>query len=88
MRIFDEIEPDPDVRKATKLRDREASLRFQVEACTRGRQEDADVPVDAFELSRSLRSRWDGADYMTKHSLPQPFVFEADLFFDLGNRAE
>ena len=66
LRLNDEIQGDTFGRKSTELRDREARLRLQVEACTRGRHEDADLATKAFELSQSLRAKWVESDYPAK----------------------
>lgn len=69
LRLLDEINADTYGRKSAELRDREAKLRLQVEACSRGRQEEADIAVKAFELTQSLRQKWDTADYVVKRRI-------------------
>ena len=69
LRLNDEIEADTYGRKSTELRDREAKLRLQVEACSRGRQEDANTAVKAFELTQSLQAKWKTADYVVKRRI-------------------
>jgi len=64
LRLLDEINADTYGLKSAELREREAKLRLQVEACSRGRQEEADIAVKAFELTQSLQRRWDTADYV------------------------
>jgi len=44
-------------------------LRLQVEACSRGRQEEADMAVKAFEPTQSLRQMRDTADYVVKRRI-------------------
>ena len=69
LRLNDEIEAGTYSQKSTELRDREAKLRLQIEACSRGRQEEADIAVMAFELTQKLRTRWDTADYVVKRRI-------------------
>jgi len=69
LRLLDEIDGDTYSHKSTELRDREAKLRLQVEACSRGRQEDADLAAKAFEMSQSLRAKWVESDYPAKRRI-------------------
>ena len=69
LRLSDQIDHATYGRKSTELRDREAKLRLQVEACSRSRQEDADLALNVFELSQNLRGKWDAADYTTKRRI-------------------
>lgn len=66
MRLNEEINSDTYAAKATELRDREAMLKLQLDACDLGRHETAEIAVKAFELSQNLRGQWVTADYSTK----------------------
>ena len=63
MRLNEEINSDTYAAKDTELRDREANLKLQLDACDLGRLETAEIAIKAFELSQSLRSKWLTADY-------------------------
>lgn len=69
LRLHDEIDAETFSRKSTELRDQEASVKLQVEVCSRGRHEEADIAVKAFELTQSLREKWLKADYAAKRRL-------------------
>lgn len=58
LRLLEEIDQDTFARKATELRDREAKLKVQIDATDRGRHENVDIAVKAFEFSQSLRAKW------------------------------
>lgn len=66
LRLLDEIDDKMLTAKATELRDREAKLKLQLDACDLGRHENADIAVKAFELSQHLRAKWLTADYSAK----------------------
>ncbi len=66
MRLNEEIDSDTYAAKSTELRDREASLKLQLDACDLGRHETAEIAVKAFELSQNLRGKWLTADYSVK----------------------
>jgi hypothetical protein len=66
LHLSEDIDPDAYRRKSAELRDREAKLRAQVEACGRGRGDDHDLAVKAFELSQHLQQLWVGGDYGVK----------------------
>lgn len=66
LRLLNEIDAHTFTAKKTELRDREARLKLQVETASRGRHENADLAVKAFELSQSLRQKWLTADYAVK----------------------
>ena len=66
LRLMQEIDPDTWATKSTELRDREARLSLEIEACGRDRHEGADLAVRAFELSQSLAEKWVAADYAEK----------------------
>jgi hypothetical protein len=69
LRLMDEISTETFAAKSTELRDREAKLRLEVEACSRQRAENADIAVKAFELSQSLAAKWDKADTGAKRQI-------------------
>lgn len=66
MRLNGEIDAEAYAVKCTELRDQEARLRLKLEACTRGRDENAEIAIKAFELSQNLRAKWLTADYSEK----------------------
>ena len=69
LRLLKEIEEKTFARKNTELRDRLSKLRLEVEACDRGRLENSDVAVKAFELSQTLTQKWLTADTRAKRQL-------------------
>jgi hypothetical protein len=62
LRLLTEIDAHTFSAKSTELRDREAKLRLSVEVLSRGRHENADIAVKAFELSQAIRQKWLTAD--------------------------
>jgi site-specific DNA recombinase len=69
MRLHKEIEGDLYTRKNRELRERESRLTLEAEAQTRGRHENADLAIKAFELSQNLVAKWDRADFDAKRRL-------------------
>lgn len=69
MRILEEINSDTYNRKSMELRDREATLKAQIEGCDRNRHENGDLAVRAFELSQSLTEEWVKSDYAAKRRI-------------------
>lgn len=69
MRLADEISAEEFAAKKTEFRDRESRIALDLEACSRGRHEEADIAVKAFELSQSLAEKWLAADYGEKRLL-------------------
>lgn len=69
LRLLKEIEADLFARKNRELRERESRLTLETEAQTRGRHENADLAVKAFELSQNLVAKWDRADFDAKRRL-------------------
>ena len=67
--LLKEIEPDTYAKKATELRDREANLRLQLDACSRHGDEESDIVVKAFELSQNLRAKWVAAEFIAKRRI-------------------
>jgi hypothetical protein len=66
LRLLGEIGTDTFGGKSLELRDREARLNLEIEACGRGRHENADIAVKAFELSQALSEQWITADLAAK----------------------
>lgn len=69
MHLMDEIDRAAYSTKLTNLRDEENRLRLKLEAVSRNRQEEAEVVVEAFELSQSLCEKWLTADYAAKRKI-------------------
>ena len=69
MRLGDEIDAELFARKQTELRDRESSLKLQLEVLDRSRNEIGDLAVKVFELSQTLREQWLTADYAAKRRI-------------------
>lgn len=70
LQLHDEITADARGRKSAELRVRGATTGPQVEACDRGRQEEAEIAVKTFELTQSLRAKWETPDRFTTVSEP------------------
>jgi site-specific DNA recombinase len=79
LRLLGEIESATFLAKRTNLRDRESCLNLQIEACDRGRHENADLAVKAFELSQTLPQRWVTADYGEKRRYLEIVVLNFSL---------
>lgn len=69
LRLLEEIEQDTFAAKGTELRDRIAKLTIQVDAHDRGRAEQGEIAVKAFELSQTLEEKWFTADYRAKRRM-------------------
>ena len=69
LRLHEEIDSETFTRKSAELRDQEDGLRLRLEAASRGRHEQADLTIKVFELSQSLCSKWDTADYVAKRRI-------------------
>ena len=69
LRLLEEIDSDTFAAKQTELRDRASRLELQLEAIDRGRHENADIAVQAFELSQHLTEKWVTADYAAKRQI-------------------
>src|SRR3982751_1044585 len=69
LRLLEEIDAETYAAKAQQLRDEEADLRLRIEACSRSRNEIADIAVKAFELSQNLRAKWFAADHAAKRRI-------------------
>jgi site-specific DNA recombinase len=79
LRLLGEIEAETFVAKKTELRDREARLNLQIEACGRGTHETNDLALKAFELSQGLRQRWLASDYGEKRRYLEIVVLNFSL---------
>jgi site-specific DNA recombinase len=66
LRLLEEIDQNTMAEKGMELRDREAKLKLQLDACDLGRHENGEIAIKAFELSQNLRGQWVTADYSTK----------------------
>ncbi len=69
LRVDGEIDADTIAKKQTELRDRLASLKLQMDALDRNRDEMADLVSKVFELSQTLREKWLTADYSCKRRI-------------------
>lgn len=69
LRIEDQIDEPTFARKQTELRDRLASIKLQLDALDRTHDETADLAVQVFELSQTLREKWLAADYAVKRRI-------------------
>lgn len=58
LRLLEEIDQDTFAAKGTELRDRIARLSIEVEAHDRGRAEQGEIALAAFELSQTLKEKW------------------------------
>lgn len=57
LRLLGEIDERTIAEKATELRDREANLKLQLDACDPGRHENGEIAVKAFGLLQNLRAK-------------------------------
>lgn len=55
LRIDDQIDEETFVRKQTELRDRQASIKLQLDVVDRSHDETAELAIKVFELSQTLR---------------------------------
>jgi len=69
LRLLEEIDQDTFAAKGTELRDRIAKLTIEVDAQDRGRAEQGEIAVKAFELSQTLKEKWFTADYRAKRRM-------------------
>ena len=67
--LLKEIEAETYAKKASELRDREADLWLQVQACSRQGDEESEIVVKAFELSQNLTEKWVTADFVAKRRI-------------------
>lgn len=68
-RLNDQIDDDTIAAKATELRDRVASIKLQLDVLDRSRDETSELAVKVFELSQTLQSQWETADYAAKQRI-------------------
>ena len=71
LRLLEEIDGGTFTKKSHELRDRTSELRLTLEAMDRGREENGELAVKAFELSQNLREKWLTADYAAKRTILQ-----------------
>ncbi len=69
LRLLKEVDQDTYSRKTAELRDRVDDLELKLESAKRGHTEQADLAMKVFELSQSLTSKWDTADYTAKRRI-------------------
>ena len=69
LRLMEEIEADTFAAKNTELRDKIAQLTLQLESADRGRAEQTETAIKAFELSQSLEEKWLKADHAAKRHI-------------------
>jgi len=69
LRLHKEINADTFSSKSVELRDREDDLDVRLEAAKRGHRESADMAIKVFELSQTLCSKWETADYAAKRRI-------------------
>ena len=69
MRLNDQLDQDTFAEKQTQLRDRIASIKLQLDAVGRSRDELAERALKVFELSQTLTEKWLTADYTTKRRI-------------------
>jgi site-specific DNA recombinase len=69
LRLVDEIDAGTFTPKNNELKDRLAQLKLQLDACDRGRDENTDLAVKAFELSQRLAEKWVTADCRVKRQI-------------------
>jgi len=69
LRLSDDIDQPTFARKSTELRDRLASIKLQLDALDRSRDELGELASKVFELSQTLRQQWLTADYSAKRRI-------------------
>ncbi|MBP7937905.1 MAG: recombinase family protein [Phycisphaerae bacterium] len=69
LRLLDEIDNDSFRSKDAELRDRQARLELQLEACSRDHRENGELAVKVFELSQHLEDKWITADPRAKRQI-------------------
>jgi site-specific DNA recombinase len=79
LRIAGEIDPDTFAAKQTQLRDREASLKLQLDSIDRGKDENAELAGKVFELSQTLREKWLTADFDVKRKILEIVLLNCTL---------
>ncbi len=69
LRLEDQIDVATFNKKQVELRDRLASVKLQLDALDRSRDENAELASRVFELSQTLTERWVTADYSEKRQI-------------------
>jgi hypothetical protein len=69
LRLLDEIEAETFASKKGDLAGRAANIKMQLDAVDRGKDENADIAVKAFELSQNLAPKWLKADAAAKRQI-------------------
>ena len=62
MRLANDVDQETYARKSMEIRDRIASIKLQLDAVDRSRDEMGELASKVFELSQTLRARWLSAD--------------------------
>lgn len=79
LRMDGEVTPDEYSAKRAELHERESAIRLQLETTDQDDREIADLAVAAFELSQSLKNRWETADYAAKRTILEVLCQEVRL---------
>jgi hypothetical protein len=66
LRIDYQVDQDTFASKQTKLCDRLAEIKLQLDVLDRSHDETAELATQVFELSQTLRQQWLTADYAAK----------------------
>ncbi len=69
LRMEGEIGSEEYAAKRAELHERQAAIQLQLETTTRDDREIADLALRVFELSQSLKTRWENADYAAKRGI-------------------
>lgn len=69
LRLAEDIDQEQYARKSTELRDRLASIKLQLDAVDRSRDELGELASKVFELSHTLRQQWLTADYSKRRRI-------------------
>lgn len=69
LRVDGEITAEDFAIKRAELHDRQAGLLLQLESTDRDDREITDLAIKAFELSQSLKTRWQTADFAAKRTI-------------------
>ncbi len=69
LRLLKEVDDGTYARKRAELGDRVEELEVKLESAKRGHAEQADMAIKVFELSQTLCSKWETADYTAKRRI-------------------
>ena len=69
LRLSDQIDEPSFARKATEIRDRQASIQLQLDVLSRTHDENSSVALKVFELSQTLQQQWLTADLAAKRRI-------------------